>query len=657
MAGLHLLKINPSDADVPLGTRALLSISADEDNPYVKYGDGSFAKIALQSYVDNIFGGLIGQFTPFGLSLVGASDAASARDILELGSAALANSDAFDTAGSAISAEASANAYTDAAKLESNAYTDEQVANYVPLTQKGAALGVAELDAGGKVPVAQLPSSLMEYKGAWDASTNTPTLADGVGDNGDCYRCSAAGTVNFGSGPITFAVGDFCIYNGSVWQHSPAVDAVVSVFGRAGAVTAQSGDYTFAQIGTTPTTLAGYGVSDAYTKTETDSGFASLSGSYSNPSWITALDWAKISGTPTTLAGYGITDPIVLTSGSYSNPSWITSLAWSKLSGTPTTLSGYGITDAAVDASVVHLAGAETISGIKTFSVGLTIISATKVAVNADTFNGTAYTPALQQNGSTAGVATLNALFSATSSGPRIAFLKSRNTTVGSHTSVASSDRLGTLEWMADDGTSYGSVASIRVTAVGTISAGVVPTQMSMFVTSSAGVATEGIRINAAGVAIALTRQLIGNTADNGVDALQVTGTVNATAAITSAGAIVSTANGALATPALKFGANGHGFYQVNSTTIGVSIGGSSTALSISTAGIFGPSAGARSSGTSGSPWSTTFTQKLNVSSPTVPSSATAVGTAGDVAWDATYFYWCSATNTWNRVARDVTWI
>jgi hypothetical protein len=34
-------------------------------------------------------------------------------------------------------------------------------------------------------------------------------------------------------------------------------------------------------------------------------------------------------------------------SGSYSNPSWLTGLAWSKISSTPTTLSGYGITDAA----------------------------------------------------------------------------------------------------------------------------------------------------------------------------------------------------------------------------------------------------------------------------------------------------------------------
>lgn len=36
--------------------------------------------------------------------------------------------------------------------------------------------------------------------------------------------------------------------------------------------------------------------------------YASLSGSYANPSWITSLAWSKITGTPTTLAGYGMTD-------------------------------------------------------------------------------------------------------------------------------------------------------------------------------------------------------------------------------------------------------------------------------------------------------------------------------------------------------------
>jgi len=34
-----------------------------------------------------------------------------------------------------------------------------------------------------------------------------------------------------------------------------------------------------------------------------------------------------------------------------------------------------------------------------------------------------------------------------------------------------------------------------------------------------------------------------------------------------------------------------------------------------------------------------------------VPSSATDTGIAGQVAWDASYFYVCTATNTWRRAA------
>ena len=41
------------------------------------------------------------------------------------------------------------------------------------------------------------------------------------------------------------------------------IGVVTSVFGRTGAVTAQSNDYTFSQIGSKPTTLSGYGITDA----------------------------------------------------------------------------------------------------------------------------------------------------------------------------------------------------------------------------------------------------------------------------------------------------------------------------------------------------------------------------------------------------------
>lgn len=115
---------------------------------------------------------------------------------------------------------------------------------FIPLTEKGAANGVASLDGGGKVPIAQLPSAIMEYKGVWNATTNTPTLADGAGDIGDVYRVGTAGTQDLGSGPIVFDVGDYVIYNGSTWEKSDTTDAVASVNGLTGIVVLDTDDIT-----------------------------------------------------------------------------------------------------------------------------------------------------------------------------------------------------------------------------------------------------------------------------------------------------------------------------------------------------------------------------------------------------------------------------
>ena len=68
--------------------------------------------------------------------------------------------------------------------------------------------GIPQLDGSGKILVSQLPNSVMEYKGTWNAATNTPTLANGTGNQGDVYLCNVAGTTDFGAGPITFFVGD-----------------------------------------------------------------------------------------------------------------------------------------------------------------------------------------------------------------------------------------------------------------------------------------------------------------------------------------------------------------------------------------------------------------------------------------------------------------
>ena len=89
---------------------------------------------------------------------------------------------------------------------------------------RGTANGFATLDENGRIPYSQLPESAMEYKGQWNAETNTPTLADGTGTKGDFYIVSVGGTQNLGSGDIQFSANDRIIYDGSVWARLSAGD-------------------------------------------------------------------------------------------------------------------------------------------------------------------------------------------------------------------------------------------------------------------------------------------------------------------------------------------------------------------------------------------------------------------------------------------------
>jgi hypothetical protein len=102
----------------------------------------------------------------------------------------------------------------------------------------GAANGVATLDAGGKVPVSELPAAVLgalSYQGTWDASTNSPTLTSSVGTKGYYYVVSVAGNTNL-NGITDWLVGDWAVYNGTVWQKVDNTETVTSVNGQTGAV-------------------------------------------------------------------------------------------------------------------------------------------------------------------------------------------------------------------------------------------------------------------------------------------------------------------------------------------------------------------------------------------------------------------------------------
>lgn len=65
----------------------------------------------------------------------------------------------------------------------------------------------------------------VDYIGNWNANSNSPQLADGVGREGDTYRVIIGGTINLGSGSQTFSIGDLVYYTGSEWiKNHPDTD-------------------------------------------------------------------------------------------------------------------------------------------------------------------------------------------------------------------------------------------------------------------------------------------------------------------------------------------------------------------------------------------------------------------------------------------------
>lgn len=92
------------------------------------------------------------------------------------------------------------------------------------------------LDAFGKVQ--NQINGLMGgsiFQSTWNASTNNPTLTSSVGTKGYYYIVSVAGTTNL-NGITDWQIGDWAIFDGTVWRKVDNTDAVVSVNGFTGTV-------------------------------------------------------------------------------------------------------------------------------------------------------------------------------------------------------------------------------------------------------------------------------------------------------------------------------------------------------------------------------------------------------------------------------------
>ncbi|OYV27700.1 MAG: hypothetical protein B7W98_01245, partial [Parcubacteria group bacterium 20-58-5] len=175
---------------------------------------------------------------------------------------------------------------------------------------------------------------------AWAA--NPAGFANPMTTAGDVIIAGAGGTpTRLALGASTYVLAS----NGTTLSWVPpgsGSGAVSSVFGRTGAVTAVSGDYTFAQIGSKPTTLAGYGITDPVALT---SGSAAFTGTVTG---------SNLSGTNTgdqNLSGYAL-----LSGATFTGAVGATNLSGTN-TGDQTSVSGNAGT-------ATTLATARTISGV-----------------------------------------------------------------------------------------------------------------------------------------------------------------------------------------------------------------------------------------------------------------------------------------------------
>jgi hypothetical protein len=76
----------------------------------------------------------------------------------------------------------------------------------------------------------------LSYQGTWNATTNSPTLASSTGTNGYYYIVATAGSTNL-NGITDWKIGDWLLFNGSVWQKIDQSETLQTITSTDGSVT------------------------------------------------------------------------------------------------------------------------------------------------------------------------------------------------------------------------------------------------------------------------------------------------------------------------------------------------------------------------------------------------------------------------------------
>lgn len=270
--------------------------------------------------------------------------------------------------------------------------------------------------------ITSTPTTLVGY-GITDAvpttrtiSTTSPLTGGGDLSSNRTLSISSGGISNtlFRSSVATSVVGRSTSTTGSVADIQATADN--QVLRRSGGVLG-FGSLDWSGVSGRPTTLSGYGITDAQSLDAdltaiaalSTTGYARRSGSNT---WVldSTIPWSSLSGVPSTftpsahthsltdLLDYGAAGGYIRSSG----VAWVrvSGVAWSDLTSKPTTLSGYGITDAQpLDGDLTSVAALSTTgyarrSGTNTWVLDATIPWSSLSSVPS-TFTPSAHTHAL----------------------------------------------------------------------------------------------------------------------------------------------------------------------------------------------------------------------------------------------------------------------
>jgi len=194
----------------------------------------------------------------------------------------------------------------------------------------GAITGIVKADGSGNISAAVAGTDYSTFDGQFSSLTSKPTTLAGYGITDATSSNSPAftGIPDFTGSTIVDMKNTAVDFTGStitgltVTETDPIVGAITGIVKADGAGNISAAvagtDYlttvAFADLTGKPTTLAGYGITDAATLNNmAPTGAVDFTGATTidfNTVTINNLDYSDISNAPTTLAGYGITDAL-----------------------------------------------------------------------------------------------------------------------------------------------------------------------------------------------------------------------------------------------------------------------------------------------------------------------------------------------------------